>query len=63
MAGDLSGVSVVGLLAIALSLAFLNPGITGNAIGNMSENNSSMIGAALFVLGLAEIIMYSKQKR
>ncbi|MEK6894606.1 MAG: hypothetical protein AABX10_04035 [Nanoarchaeota archaeon] len=50
---------MVSILIIG-GLFFISPNITGNAISNMSQGNSNMIGAILIILGLMSAYFWTK---
>ena len=49
---------IAGVLA---GLFFLSPNITGNAIGNLTSSNSSIIGATLLIVGILVGYFYLKR--
>ena len=50
------------ILSLAASFFFLSPSFTGNAIGNVSESNSSLISFGLFIFALVCGFLYFKRK-
>ena len=54
--------SIIGIGGIVLSLFFLSPNLTGNAIANLTTKTSSIIGAGLFIVGLVGSYFWFKKK-
>ena len=54
--------SIIGISGLALSLIFLSPTLTGNAIANLTTKTSSIIGASLFVLGIIGSYFWFRKK-
>jgi len=54
--------SIIGISALTLSLIFLSPNLTGNAIANLTTKTSSIIGASLFIVGLVGSYFWFKKK-
>lgn len=54
---------VVGVGGVLGSLFFLGSGVTGNAIGNISQSSSSWIGIVLFLVGMAGALFYFRIKK
>jgi len=54
--------SIIGISALTLSLIFLSPTLTGNAIANLTTKTSSIIGAGLFIVGIVGSYFYFKRK-
>jgi len=52
----IAGASIIG------ALFFLSPNLTGNIIGNLTKNNSNIMGLVLFVLGLIGFLFYFRKK-
>ena len=53
----ISGIGIIG------ALFFLSSNFTGNAIGNMTNSTSSIIGAVLLVIGLVSGYFWVKGKK
>ena len=49
-----------GLLALLFGIFFLSPNLTGNSVGDLTQNSSSLIGGFLFVLGLVGVYFWKK---
>ena len=54
--------SIIGISALTLSLIFLSPTLTGNAIANLTTKTSSIIGGTLFVIGIIGSYFWFKKK-
>jgi len=52
----LAGASVI------VALFFLSPNLTGNAVGNLVKSDSNIIGAVLFVLGIAGLFISFRKR-
>jgi hypothetical protein len=50
------------ILSFLVSLFFLSPNLTGNAIGNLSENSSGIISFGFFIFGLVLALVYFIRK-
>ena len=59
---ETAAAGIIGIAGIGASLFFLFGNITGNVIGNLTQTNSSVIGACLFVIGVVCGYLYFKQK-
>ncbi|MEK6882790.1 MAG: hypothetical protein AABY22_24415 [Nanoarchaeota archaeon] len=55
--------SVVAVGGILGSLFFLSSGVTGNAIGSLSNSSGSSIGIVLLLVGIASAFFYFKNKK
>ena len=55
-------IPVIAGISIVASLFFLSPNITGNVIGNLTKNDSSVVGVTLFVLGIIGFFAYFRKK-
>ncbi len=53
---------IIGISALTLSLIFLSPNLTGNAIANLTTKTSSIIGAGLFIVGIVGSYFYFKKE-
>jgi hypothetical protein len=54
---------VVAVLAIGASIFFLNSSLAGNAIANLSNQTSSILGTCLLALGCISGLFYLKSKK
>ena len=59
----LEGKVAVALVLIIGSIFFLSPNITGNVIGNLSNNNSNFLGAILFILGIGFLLFIFRRNK
>jgi len=55
--------AAVFLIIGAAGIFFLSPNLTGNVIGNNSINNSNLIGAILFFIGLIGLLFTFKRNK
>ncbi|MBR9701666.1 hypothetical protein GOV13_01965 [Candidatus Pacearchaeota archaeon] len=53
-------IPVLASLGLIVSIFFLSPNITGNAVEDMAQNTSDWIGGILFVLGLIGFYFWKK---
>jgi hypothetical protein len=61
--GTGAGVGVTALISLIGGIFFLSSNITGNAIANVSQNSSNVLGAVLLVVGLVAGLFYFKSKK
>ena len=54
--------AIIGSIGIIISLFFLSPIVTGHSIGNFILNDSSIVGAVCFFLGLFILFISFKNK-
>lgn len=54
--------STIAITALILSLFFLSPTLTGNAVANLTTKTSSIIGAGLFIIGIVGSYFWFKKK-
>ncbi len=54
-------VSVIAITSLAVSLFFLSPNITGNAVGSIETSSSNIIGLIFFVLGIAGFVFFKRR--
>jgi len=52
-----------GLIGFVVGIFFLSPSLTGNSIGNLTQNSSNIFGAVLFILGLVGIFVGFNSKK
>ncbi len=55
-------IAVIAVTGIAASLFFLSSNITGNVIGNMTQNSSNLVGACLLVMGLVAGYLWIRKR-
>lgn len=55
--------AVIGVAGFILALFFLSTNLTGKVIGNLSTNNSTIIGIGLLVIGLVAGFFYLKNRK
>lgn len=53
----------VSISSLLLATFFFNSSITGNVISNLTIKNSSLIGAGLFLIGIASALFYFRVKK
>ena len=53
---------VFAILGIATSIFFLSTNITGNVVGNLTQNSTNVVGALLLVIGLIAGYFWMKKK-
>ena len=56
-------VGIIGALGILGSISLFSGRITGNAIGNISFQGSNILGASLFLVGIAGCLFYFKNRK
>jgi len=54
--------AITAFFALLGSLFFIGSSLTGNAIGSLSKNSSSMTGVLLFFLGIINTFIYLRKK-
>ena len=62
--GDLTSrlASAFAILGFGASIFFLSSNVTGNVVGNLTQNTSNAIGAVLFCVGLIAGLFYFRGK-
>lgn len=54
--------TIITILSLGVGLFFFSSNITGNAIGNLTQNSTNMIGAVLLVVGLVAGYFWVRKK-
>lgn len=54
---------VVAVIGISLGIFFLSFNLTGNAIANLTNQTSSIIGAVFFIIGILAMFLFFKKIR
>ncbi len=53
---------VIAILSIVVGIFFLSPNLTGNAISNLTNQTSNIIGGGLFLIGIIGGLMWFKNR-
>jgi len=59
---DLSLDMIIPLIGLIIGMIFFSSGINGNVIGNLSQNNTSMIGVVVFIMSILVGLCCSRRK-
>ena len=60
--GKTAAVAVISILGILSGIFFLSPNLTGNAIGNMTNSTTNIIGVVLFAIGIVGAFFWFRNR-